>query len=71
MSNKHKQDIKTSEIEREQSQTQENLFRGSSTLAQRPRLQHYEGFSLKNVPTGSLGAATPTTKFTLELLWTL
>jgi len=26
------------------------LFRDSSTLALRPRLQHYEGFSLKSIP---------------------
>ena len=39
-----------------------DLFRGSSTLALRPRLQHYENFSPKTDPTGSLGAATPTTQ---------
>jgi len=27
-----------------------DLFRGSSTFALRPRLQHYEGFSLKTIP---------------------
>ena len=27
-----------------------DLFRGSSTLAIRPRLQHYEGFPLKTIP---------------------
>ena len=48
-----------------------DLLRGSSTLALRPRLQHYEGFSLENDPTGSLGIETPTSEFTLELLWTL
>jgi len=35
------------------------------------RLQHYEGFPLETDRTGSLGAATPTSEFPLELLWTL
>ena len=62
------QDIKTSE---RAIANMGDLFRDSSTLALRPRLQHYEGFPLSNDPTGSLGAATPTSEFKLELLWTL
>ena len=39
------QDINKQEIERAIANTGD-LFRGSSTLALRPRLQHYEGFPL-------------------------
>ena len=66
------QDINTSEREREKEiANTKDLFRGSSTLALRPRLQHYEGFPLKTDTTGLLGAATPTSEFILELFWTL
>ena len=45
------QDINTSERERERAIANTGeLFRGSSTLALRPRLQHYEGFPLKSIP---------------------
>ena len=43
-SNVSMQDINTRD--REQSETREDLFRGSSTLALRPRFQHYERFPL-------------------------
>ena len=45
------QDIKTSKRKRERTIANTgDLFRGSSTLALRPRLQHYEGFSLESIP---------------------
>ena len=66
------QDIKTQVREGEIAVTNTGeLFRGLSTLTLHPRLQHYEGFPLENDPTGSFSAATPTSEFTLELLWTL
>ena len=48
-----------------------NSLSVSKECSRIPRLQHYEGFPVKIDPTGSLGAATPTSEFTLELLWTL
>ena len=51
INNKHMQDIKTSEREREMSNHKHgNLFRGSSTLVLRSRLQHFEGLSLESIP---------------------
>ena len=47
------QDINTSERDRERERAIANtgdLFRGSSTLALRLCLQHYEGFLLKTIP---------------------
>ena len=45
------QEINTSERERERATAKTgDLFRGSSTLTLRPRLQHYEGFPLKMIP---------------------
>ena len=42
-----------------------DLFRGSGTLALRPRLQHYEGFPLKSIPPDYLVPQH------LQALWTL
>ena len=45
-----------------------DLFRGSSTLALRPYLQHYEGFSLKTIPPDHSVPQHLQGEFTLELL---
>ena len=66
-SNKHKQDINTSERQREQSQIWENCFE----VLYVPAFNTMKDFHYKTDPTGSLGAATLTSEFTLELLWTL
>ena len=68
MSNKHKQDIKTSKRERERAIANTgDLFRDSSTLALRPRL-HYEGFPLKSIPPDHSVPQHLQGEFTLELL---
>ena len=56
------------ERERKANANTGELFRGSSTLVLRHRLQHYEGFYYNN-PARSLGAATPTTS-SLKNSWT-
>ena len=45
-----------------------DLFRGSSTLALRPRLQHYEGFPLESIPPDHSVPQHLQGEFTLELL---
>ena len=59
--------MKTSEREREWAIANTgDLFQGSSTLALCPRLQHYEGFSLKLIPLDTR-CRNSYNKFTLEL----